>query len=174
MTKWPLLLAGALCLGGLSSTFAQTTNPAPSTAPAPPPSILDNDEMTHLTSVREQVLAGNPDLKAEEEKLKALHDAAQTQKPSEEQRKADYIEWKAYQKKMRAAMLKVDPTLQPLFDKLDAARKHAPPLPSHRPSNFAVATDSLLGGTGSVGNKPASVVAAARWAAGSLIVAISR
>jgi hypothetical protein len=40
-----------------------------------------------------------------------------------------FAEWKAYQKKMRGEMLKIDPTLGPLFAKLDVARKHGAPSP---------------------------------------------
>ena len=129
MTKWPLLLTAAVCLGAPVLLLAQSTNAA---APMPP-SALDNDEMTHLAKIRAEVLAAHPDLKAEEEKLKAMHDSAQGKAPSEDQRKADYIEWKAYQKKMRGEMLKIDPTLQPLFDKLDEARKHGGAAPFQSP-----------------------------------------
>ena len=97
----------------------------PRTTPSPPLSILDNDEMMQLQKVRAQVLSANPGLKAEEEKLKALHASVQTQNPppTADQRNAAFAEWKAYQTKMRAEMLKVDPTLQPIFAKLDSARK---------------------------------------------------
>jgi hypothetical protein len=97
----------------------------------PPVSILDNDEMMQLQKVREQVLGANPDLKAEEEKLKALHASAQAQNPppTADQRNAAFAEWKAYQTKVRAEMLKVDPTLSPIFAKLDSARKHGAPAP---------------------------------------------
>jgi hypothetical protein len=102
---------------------AQTTNAASSPKPAP---ILDNDEMAKLVAVRGQVLTAHPELKAEEEKLKALHDSTQKQNPAPtaDQRNAAFAEWKAYQKTMRGEMLKIDPTLKPIFAKLDAARKN--------------------------------------------------
>jgi predicted nucleic acid-binding Zn-ribbon protein len=87
--------------------------------------------MVHLKSVREQVLAAHPDLQAEADKLKIAHDAMQAQNPppTAEQINAAYAEWKDYQTKVRAEMLKIDPTLKPLFDKIDDARKHGAPAP---------------------------------------------
>ena len=123
------LFAGLFGLIPLSAQTAASTDNAPgSKLPSP---ILDNDEMMQLQKAREQVLGANPDLKAEEEKLKALHDSVQNQipAPTADQRNAMFAEWKSYQKTMRAAMLKIDPTLAPLFAKLDSARKHGAPSP---------------------------------------------
>ncbi len=121
------LVALSLSIASAIPSPAQT--PAPSTNATatlrPPMSVLDNDETVHLQKVREQVLAANPDLKAEEEKLKTMHDSAANQPPpTPEQKNAMFAEWKAYQKKMRAAILAIDPTLAPVFAKLDAARKN--------------------------------------------------
>jgi hypothetical protein len=122
-----LLPALAMALGVALPALADTaTNAA---AAKPPPSALDNDEMVELKKAREQVLAANPDLKAEEEKLKALHEAQGQNPPTDAQKNAAYDEWKAYQKKIRAAMLKVDPSLSAIFAKLDEARKHGSPPP---------------------------------------------
>lgn len=124
MNSRPWLLAAALTLGAFSPVSAQSTN-APDPAHAPmPPSVLDNDDMARLTKVRTQVLAAHPELQAEETKLKARHAAVQGQTPTADERKADLAEWKDYRAKMRAEMLKLDPTLQPIFEKLDAARKN--------------------------------------------------
>jgi hypothetical protein len=118
---FPALALGFTAL--LPAVAADVTNAA--TNPAPPPSALDNDEMTQLVKARAQVLAANPDLKAEEVKLKTMHDAmGQNPSATAEQKNAAFAEWKAYQKKMRAAMLKIDPTLEPIFTKLDESRKH--------------------------------------------------
>jgi hypothetical protein len=108
---------------------ADTTNSA--SDPKPPASLLDNDEMTQLKNVREQVLAAHPELKVEEEKLKTLHETVSQQNPppTPEVRNAAFAEWKAYQKNMRGEMLKIDPTLKPLFAKLDSARAHGSPAP---------------------------------------------
>jgi hypothetical protein len=118
------LILTVLCIGmvGPMSAEAQSTNSSPANLPPP---ILDNDEMMKLKAAREQVLAAHPDLKAEEQKLKAMHDSMQTQTPppTAEQRNAAFAEWRKYQKTMRAETLKIDPTLSPIFAKLDAARK---------------------------------------------------
>ena len=118
-----ILPALFIALTGLISAQAQTTNGT--SAPKLPPPVLDNDEMSKLTAVRNQVEAAHPDLKAEAEKLKALHDSMQRQTPppTAEQRNAAFAEWQAYQKSMRAEALKIDPTLKEIFAKLDAARK---------------------------------------------------
>ncbi len=118
----------ALGVTALQSAFADAATNAPAN-PAPPASAIDNDDMTRLVKVREQVLATHPDLKAEEEKLKAMHEAAKGQNPppTAEQKSAAIAEWKAYQTKIRAAMLKIDPTLSPIFARLDASHKHAAP-----------------------------------------------
>jgi hypothetical protein len=124
------LLFGAVLVGisalGSARLGAQVATNAPGGAPLPAP-ILDNDEMTQLNHAREKVFSADPDLKAESEKLKAMHDS--TNKPTDEQRNAAFAEWKAYQKKMRAEMLKVDPSLGPIFTKIDAARKNGAPTP---------------------------------------------
>jgi hypothetical protein len=130
--KWPFLLAGVISLAGLTFASAQSAaTPSATTKPAMPPPMLDNDEMAQLKKARMQVLEANPDLKTEEEKLKALHESTQNQNPppTPEQRNATFAEWKAYQSKMRAEMLKIDPTLKPVFAKLDEARKHGAPAP---------------------------------------------
>jgi hypothetical protein len=127
----PLILV-LVGLGLPGHSAAQTSEPASATntAPKPPPSALDNDEMVQLQKARTQVLSANPDLKAEEERLKTMHDAAQKQPPATaDQKNAMFAEWKAYQKKMRADMLQLDPTLGPIFAKLDNARKHGAPTP---------------------------------------------
>jgi carboxylesterase type B len=113
------LTAMVTSAGNLS---AQTNS---TTAATPPKPKLDNDEMVHLQQVRAEVLTQNPDLKTEEDKLKAMHDSAAAASETPDQRSAAFAEWKAYREKMRAAMLKIDPTLAPVFAKLDKIRKHA-------------------------------------------------
>lgn len=116
---------------GLAAALPAIAEDAVNSAAKPvPPSALDNDDMTKLVKVRQEVLAANPDLKAEEEKLKAMHEAqSKNPPPTAEQKDAAYAEWKAYQKKIRAAMLKIDPTLSSVFAKLDESRKHGSPPP---------------------------------------------
>ena len=125
----PVLSLALATAGALSLHAADATTTA--SDKQPPASLLDNDEMTQLQKARDQVLAAHPELKTEEEKLKTLHETVSKQNPppSAEERNAAFAEWKAYQKTMRAEMLKVDPTLKPLFAKLDNARKHGAPAP---------------------------------------------
>ncbi len=117
LTPYVRGLLPVLFLAGSAWSRSRPNRPAPTNAPDGPhlpPPILDNDEMMQLVKARQQVLAANPDLQAEEEKLKALHESStQTPAPTAEQRNAMFAEWKAYQKTMRAAMLKIDPTLTP-------------------------------------------------------------
>jgi hypothetical protein len=105
---------------------AQVTTNAPTTGQLPPP-LLDHDEMARLNAARQGVFKADPNLQAESEKLKAMHDSTAT--PTTDQRNAAFAEWKAYQKKMRAEMLKIDPGLQAVFVKIDAARKNGAPSP---------------------------------------------
>jgi hypothetical protein len=113
----PVVLLGLLTLGGAQLTAQVATN-APSSAQRPPP-LLDHDEMMQLNSAREKVFAASPDLKAESEKLRAMHES--TPSPTADQRDAAFIEWTAFRKKMRTALLQVDPTLKPILAKIDAA-----------------------------------------------------
>jgi hypothetical protein len=120
-----LVLLGLLTFASARMDAQVAANtPASTQRPAP---LLDNDETMQLSHARETVFKANPDLKAESEKLKAMHDSANT--PTADQRNAAFAEWKTYQKKMRAAMLEVDPTLRPIFAKIDAARKNGAPAP---------------------------------------------
>jgi hypothetical protein len=123
--RFGVVLLGVVALGGARLNAQVATN-APGSTQLPSP-MLDHDDMTQLNHAREKVFEANPDLKAENEKLKAMHDASAT--PTADQRNAAFAEWKAYQKKMRAEMLKVDPTLGPIFAKIDAARKNGAPTP---------------------------------------------
>ena len=113
----PLVLVGLLVLGGVQLN-AQVAADAPGSTQRPPP-LLDHDEMMQLNSAREKVFAAHPDLKTESEKLKAMHES--TPSPTPDQRDAAFIEWTAFRKKMRAALLEVDPTLKPILAKIDAA-----------------------------------------------------
>ncbi len=110
----PAIFLGLLMLG----LNAQTATPTPSSTQRPPP-LLDHDEMMQLNAAREKVFAANPDLKAESEKLKAMHETNPT--PTPDQRDAAFMEWTAFRKKMHAALLQVDPTLKPVLAKIDAA-----------------------------------------------------
>ena len=110
----PVVLWGLLSFG----LNAQVATNTPGSTQRPPP-LLDHDEMTQLNAAREKVFAAHPDLKAESEKLKAMHDANPS--PTADQRDAAFMEWADFRKKMHAALLQVDPTLKPILAKIDAA-----------------------------------------------------
>ncbi len=128
------LLAVALGTAGVTASLAQTT-PAPTTTPATPAettgpkhhhhhSILTADERTQLKQAREIAFAADPSLKTEGESLKAKFHALKSQSPS-----APKNDWaalrtqgQAYHTKLRAAELKADPNLAPVFTKIDTAR----------------------------------------------------
>ncbi len=119
------LLAVVLCSGSLTTAFAQATTPI-----TPPPSTggtaaanakaLTPAEQAQLKAARDKVFATNPELKTQGEALRAAHKAA---KKNGTPMSADSVaQAKAFKDQLRAAMLKVDPTLGPIFAKQDAAR----------------------------------------------------
>ena len=97
---------------------AQVATSTAGTASRPAP-LLDHDEMMQLNAAREKVFAAHPELKAENDKLKAMHETNPS--PTADQRDAAMLEWADYRKKMRAALLQVDPTLKPILAKIEAA-----------------------------------------------------
>jgi len=113
----PLVLLGLLVLGGVQLDAQVATN-APGSTQRPPP-LLDHDEMMQLNSAREKVFAAHPDLKAESERLKAMHES--TPNPTPDQRDAALLEWRIFRLKMHNELLDVDPTLKPILAKIDAA-----------------------------------------------------
>jgi hypothetical protein len=114
----PVVLLGLLSFG----LNAQVATNTPISTQRPPP-LLDHDEMTQLNAAREKVFAAHPDLKAESEKLKAMHES--TPNPTPDQRDQAFLEWRVFRMKMRAALLQVDPTLKPILAKIDAAGARA-------------------------------------------------
>jgi len=120
--------------GSLTATFAQTP-PSPPPAPSPvappppaalpPPTALTSDEKAQFQKAHDQVLATNPSLKAQAEdmvKKRALLKSQQDTLSSAD-KKAIYAEGHDLQHKMKAAMLALDPSLAPIFDKLAAITK---------------------------------------------------
>jgi hypothetical protein len=67
------------------------------------PGMLTKDEMDELHSAHDAALQANPDLATEEKDLKAKMDA--------------------FHKKMDAAMIAADPKVEPIIQKMDAARE---------------------------------------------------
>lgn len=88
-------------------------------------SFLSSDERSELMRARKTILANNPDLKAEQEDLRKQAQALKSGDGSAnpDDKKALMQNFLAHEKKMKAAMLQVDPNLAPVFDKIDAAMK---------------------------------------------------
>jgi hypothetical protein len=134
-----LLASGALLALPLC---AQTDTNAPPSGPppeghhhhGPDMDFLTADEKAELKKDHDAALAADPSLAAEEKKLHADMEAAHEAggPPS-----ADVMdEAKDFHDKLDAAMLKIDPGVQPILDKLKAHRPHGgmggppPPPPS--------------------------------------------
>jgi hypothetical protein len=124
------LVALALGTTGVTAALAQTPTPvSPATTQAATTPGLTADEKAQLKKDRDQVLAANPDLKTEEDNLTKQHDALKSQgeSASADDKKALHAQMHAHMDKIRAAVLKIDPTAAPLYAKLDALHK------SHQP-----------------------------------------
>ena len=128
------LLALALTSACATAAFAQTT-PTPAPATTPPPadtggrhgeSVLTPEEKAQLDKDREAALAANPALKTEEDSLKQQHATLKSQgdSASKDDWKALHAQEKDYHAKLRSAELLIDPSLAPIFAKLDAAHPH--------------------------------------------------
>lgn len=129
-----LVAVGAFVLGltfvgtALAQDAPDSSNPPPEGGPPPGPgdrehmlSFLSPEDRAKLMKARDEVLSTHPELKEEEESLKQKRDEMKDGSP--EDRKALFQEFMAHEKKMRAAMLQVDPSLQPIFDQIDQHMK---------------------------------------------------
>lgn len=73
---------------------------------------------------RQEVLAQNPDLQTEQDNLKKeRQDLKNNSDASPEDKMQLLQDFQAHEKKMQAAMIKLDPSLKPILDKLDAQMK---------------------------------------------------
>ncbi len=115
------LLIGALTAAGLTTSFAQDQT-ATASATSKHASALTADEKAQLKKDTDQVLAADPDLKTEEDALKKEHDALGSD-ASADDKKALSAKMHAHREKVKAAVLKIDPSAAPIFDKLAAAHK---------------------------------------------------
>jgi hypothetical protein len=88
-------------------------------------SFLSEDDRSHLIRVHEQVLAANPDLKTEQDSLKTQWQDLKSKGDSAtpEDRSALRDSMTSHMKKMDAAMLKADPTVGPILEKIKAHMK---------------------------------------------------
>lgn len=116
----------------LVSAQDQGSTNAPAVNPSSPSSALTPDEREYLRKVKKQVLAAHPDLKAEDDTLSQQRDDLDSQgaSASPDARKAFFATWHDHQQKIRVEALKIDPTLAPIYAKLDAWRQqHVKPTP---------------------------------------------
>ncbi len=76
-----------------------------------------------LMKVRKQVLDSNPDLQAEQDAIKQQGQTLRSGDATPQDKAAFMQKLQAHQEKMKAAMLKVDPTLGPIIDQAEAEMK---------------------------------------------------
>jgi hypothetical protein len=87
--------------------------------------FLSAEDRARFLKVREQVLDGNPDLKAEQESLEKERQFVKNQgaQASQDDRKTLRKNTRAHFEKMNAAMLHADPSLSPVLDEIRAKMK---------------------------------------------------
>ena len=129
-----LLLTSALALFTLpvlAQTPAAPAASAPPSAPAAPPpsaasmadqvtSVLTPAEKTQLTDVRTKAMAANPDLQTQQMDLMQKVAAMQEGSATDADKTALRGEAMQFQQKVRAAMVKIDPTVEPVLEKVEA------------------------------------------------------
>jgi hypothetical protein len=115
-----LLSALAFSLYGLAGAQADSTNAPPVPAPQPLPvqhiSTLSPEENREVNKAHSAALFADPSLAAEERKLLGIfqeaYDAGESPGPEV------IVELKDFSKKLCAAMVKIDPKIEPLVPKL--------------------------------------------------------
>ena len=129
------LLAIALGSAGVSATFAQTTTSSTSTTPPVTSggschhhdrfSVLTAAERAQLKSAHNAALAANPSLKTAQDNVKQQFQALMADKATAtpDQWKAVHEQAHAFRSNLRSAELLIDPTLAPIFAKIDAAKQ---------------------------------------------------
>ena len=119
-------ITGCFLLGGNFLLHAQTN--AAVAGPSPKPqaaqasaalSFLTPDEQVQYAKARGKALADNPDLKAEGEKVAQEGAQAMSASATAADRQAFIEKMNSHRQKLRAAMLKEDATLEPIFTKID-------------------------------------------------------
>lgn len=124
------MLAGMAAFSGLARADASgvggTTGDATVKSRGHGMKFLSEADRKHLAHVRREVLADNPQLKAEKESLRqerrAAKDGGSTSSAAD--RHALHEKRHEYRKQMEAAMLQADPTIQPVLDQIKAHRHH--------------------------------------------------
>jgi hypothetical protein len=131
------LLALALGTAGVTASFAQTTTTSTSTTtPAPTctaggrhrhhhESVLTSDEKAQLKKAHDAAIAANGALQTEQASLKQQFETLKSEGDSatKDQWQALHQQASAFHAQLRSAELLIDPTLTPVFAKLDAARQ---------------------------------------------------
>jgi hypothetical protein len=126
----------ALALGSASitATFAQTTNEPSTAAPGPVTSggwhhhdsVLTADEKAQLKKAHQEALAADGTLQSEQASLKQQFAALKSQGDSttHEQWQALHQQARDFHQKLKSAELLIDPSLAPIFAKLEAAHQN--------------------------------------------------
>jgi hypothetical protein len=88
-------------------------------------SFLSAEDRQHLMRVRRQAMEGDPQLKSEQESLKQEWQAlkAKGSGATAEDKEALVKSLRAQNEHLDAAMLKIDPTIQPILDQIKAHRQ---------------------------------------------------
>jgi len=102
---------------GSQAVFAQ---PASDSSGAQPLTMQDK---MRLMKARNQVLENNPELKTEAVALRKQGQTVKEGNATPEQKMAFLQAMKEHQQKMKAAMLKIDPTLGPIIDQAEGEMK---------------------------------------------------
>jgi hypothetical protein len=117
----------------LAQTPAAPADSAPPAQPGgatPPPgasamgdkltSTLTPEEKQQLLDDKTKVMAANPDLQSEQMDLMQQGMALQDGSATEEDKQALKEQFKTYVAKVRAAMIKLDPSIEPVLKKVEA------------------------------------------------------
>jgi hypothetical protein len=114
-------VAFCLAFGALSNHAALAQDAAASSSSASS-SVSPADKVKYM-KVRQQALDANPDLKTEQDALKQQGQALKGGSATADDKAAFMEKLKDHQEKMKAAMLKIDPTMGPLIDQVTAEMK---------------------------------------------------
>jgi hypothetical protein len=128
-------LALALGTASITATFAQTTNAPSTTAPTCSgggwhhhhDSVLTADEKAQLEKARTAVFAANPSLQTTQANLKQQFETLKSEgkgNVTKDQWQALRQQEQAFHQQLQAAELNIDPTLAPIFAKLQAAHQN--------------------------------------------------
>lgn len=123
--KMPILCLSLLAIALLFPVTASAAEEGTYTSPqAQAFASLTPDQKTKVLKARDTVFQTHPELKAEQDELAEQFKTSQTSGQISKKDRHDFFKkFSAHQKKLHAAMLQVDPTLQPIFDQLEQKAK---------------------------------------------------